>query len=160
MPETAPAKNESETLFETYLRAHGIKEWDFEAATEGKTRRPDYRITFKGLSFAKIQNAFEMDSMRGKACNIVTGTRFRGIAEIWRTTGPDQASSGAPQPVFSNAVQSCCACSSAEGVTCCGGAIAESPSVACWEILAGGTGSGAFFDWMMRSNSTRAALIR
>jgi hypothetical protein len=48
MVETAPTKNESETLFETYLREHGFKEWDFEPKTEEKTRRPDYRIAFQG----------------------------------------------------------------------------------------------------------------
>ena len=39
------------------------------------------------VSFAKTKNAFEMISMRS-ACNIVTRTKFQGVAEFWRTTTP------------------------------------------------------------------------
>jgi hypothetical protein len=37
------------------------------------------------LSFAKTKNAFEMIGMRS-ACNIVTRTKFQGVAEFWRTS--------------------------------------------------------------------------
>jgi len=41
---------------------------------------------FKPVPFAKTKNAFEMIGMRS-ACNIVTRTKFHGVAEFWRTTG-------------------------------------------------------------------------
>lgn len=44
MAEHAPARNESEVLFETYLKAHGMNRWEYEPAIEGKNQRPDYRI--------------------------------------------------------------------------------------------------------------------
>jgi len=44
MAEQAPPRNESEVLFETYLKAHGLNRWDYEPAVEGKNQRPDYRI--------------------------------------------------------------------------------------------------------------------
>jgi hypothetical protein len=39
-----PPKNESETLFEAYLKAHGLNRWEYEPVIAGKYRRPDYRV--------------------------------------------------------------------------------------------------------------------
>lgn len=44
MAEPEQAKNESEILFEAYLKAHGLNRWDYEPTTEGKNQRPDYRL--------------------------------------------------------------------------------------------------------------------
>src|SRR5258708_34625958 len=48
--------------------------------------RPGFVLSI-ALSFAKTKNAFEMIGMRS-ACNIVTRTKFQGVAEFWRTTTP------------------------------------------------------------------------
>jgi hypothetical protein len=40
----ASGKNPSEMLFEQYLDARGLRNWEFEPKIEGKTKRPDYRL--------------------------------------------------------------------------------------------------------------------
>jgi len=37
-------KTASDQLFETYLRSHGLNEWDHEPEIAGTTRHPDYRV--------------------------------------------------------------------------------------------------------------------
>jgi len=39
---------DSELLFEQYLLAHGLNQWDYETEIEGKKKRPDYRLEFQG----------------------------------------------------------------------------------------------------------------
>jgi hypothetical protein len=43
-------RNESELLFEEYLRTHGYGEWTYEIPVEGKRRTPDYRFEHSGTS--------------------------------------------------------------------------------------------------------------
>jgi hypothetical protein len=39
-------RNESETLFEEYLTAHGYVDWTHEVPVEGKRKTPDYRLEY------------------------------------------------------------------------------------------------------------------
>jgi len=41
-------KTDSEILFEEYLRAHCLFNWNHEAPVEGKRTTPDYRLEFGG----------------------------------------------------------------------------------------------------------------
>ena len=40
-------KTKSELLFEGYLKAHGITEWDYEPDIKGKSKKIDYFLDFK-----------------------------------------------------------------------------------------------------------------
>lgn len=40
-------KTKSELLFEGYLKAHGITDWDYEPDIEGKSKKIDYFLDFK-----------------------------------------------------------------------------------------------------------------
>lgn len=48
-------KTISEQLFETYLRSHGLNEFDYEPEIAGTTRHPDYRV-----SLAELEIFFEV----------------------------------------------------------------------------------------------------
>jgi hypothetical protein len=41
-------RNASEILFEEYLTCHGYADWTHEPEIEGKRKRPDYRLYFRG----------------------------------------------------------------------------------------------------------------
>ena len=43
-------RNESELLFEEYLKAHNYADWTHEVPVEGKRRMPDYRLEHGGYS--------------------------------------------------------------------------------------------------------------
>jgi hypothetical protein len=43
-------RNESELLFEEYLKAHNYADWTHEAPVEGKRKTPDYRLEHSGSS--------------------------------------------------------------------------------------------------------------
>lgn len=62
------AKNDSEVLFEEYLRSQGIRNWEYEPEIPGKTKRPDYLLNFDG-----VPHVFEVKEFR-----IDTGEVFGG----------------------------------------------------------------------------------
>jgi hypothetical protein len=51
MAEAQKARNQSEILFETYLKQCGITKWDYEPEVEGKSHRLDYRLSHKGQAY-------------------------------------------------------------------------------------------------------------
>jgi hypothetical protein len=54
-------KNDSEIRFVEYLRLHNVGEWEYEAETEEKKRRPDYRITLNGKTLYFDVKEFRSD---------------------------------------------------------------------------------------------------
>ena len=42
------ARPKSETLFERYLYQAGLRQWDYEPAISGKSKKPDYRVPVHG----------------------------------------------------------------------------------------------------------------
>lgn len=52
-------KTASDQLFETYLRSHGLNEFDYEPEIAGTTRRPDYRV-----SLAESEIFFEVKGFK------------------------------------------------------------------------------------------------
>ena len=56
-----PRKNQSELLFEQYLKAHKIQKWDYEPKIEGKSQRPDYRLRLRGKDLFFEVKEFRQD---------------------------------------------------------------------------------------------------
>ncbi len=67
----APAKNESELLFEAHLRASGLQDFVFEKEMPGTTRRPDYAVPWAD-SFI----LFEVKEFRANAGDLRPGGGF------------------------------------------------------------------------------------
>lgn len=61
-------KNESELLFETYLKASGITEYTFEKQIAGTNRRPDYSVPWDGHEIL-----FELKEFRAEAGDLQSG---------------------------------------------------------------------------------------
>ena len=54
-------RTDSERLFEQYLHEQGYNGWEFEPVLEGKTKRPDYLLRWKGRELL-----FEVKELRAK----------------------------------------------------------------------------------------------
>jgi hypothetical protein len=59
MNRVQPNRNESELLFEEYLSSHGYSEWTHEEPTQGKQKKPDYRLKVGGSSLLLEVKEFE-----------------------------------------------------------------------------------------------------
>lgn len=61
-------KNESEVLFEEYLRSQGINDWEYEPQIAGKKKRPGYLLHFGG-----IPHVFEVKEFREDTIQVQEG---------------------------------------------------------------------------------------
>lgn len=64
-------KNKSEMLFEGYLRSHGYTDFDFEPEITGTTKRPDYRLRWRG-----DEVLLEVKEFRGTEDDFKAGAGF------------------------------------------------------------------------------------